>query len=112
VCRVVDVKESGSHQLIGVNASSAQFPRPLLYGETAVHPVMVLNNKSPKSLDKIESSVYGCSTYSRDFLASRVMLPQISEGDTLVFGDAGAYCASLYTRFLGFNEAEEFFYEN
>ena len=37
VCKVVDVKKRGEHQLLGVNASCVQFPRPLFYTETAYH---------------------------------------------------------------------------
>jgi diaminopimelate decarboxylase len=42
VCRVTDVKRRGERQLVGVDASSAQFPRPLLYPDSARHPHTLL----------------------------------------------------------------------
>jgi diaminopimelate decarboxylase len=43
----------------------------------------------------------GKTTYSRDILA-RCRLPNdICVGDLLVFEDAGAYCSSMTSRFLG-----------
>lgn len=112
VCRVTDVKQRGDRQLVGVNASSAQFPRPLLYPDSARHPVTLLHatargNGRPGLL----SSVYGCSTYSRDFLARDVMLPKAEIGDIVVLGEAGSYCAAMYLHFLGFPQAKEIFYD-
>lgn len=109
VCRVTDVKRRGRQQLVGVDASSAQFPRPLFYPDTARHPILVLRGQTVISGETRESSVYGCSTYSRDFLARSVALPPLCVGDTVIFGQAGAYCAACSTRFLGFQPAEEVF---
>lgn len=103
VCRVNDVKRRDGLQLVGTDASSAQFPRPLFYPDEARHPVTLLG----QAAEAIRSSVYGCSTYSRDFLARDVELPPARIGDLLVFGQAGAYCASAHTAFLGFPAAEE-----
>ncbi|MEN8230422.1 MAG: hypothetical protein ABFS38_19830 [Bacteroidota bacterium] len=109
VCRVVDVKDHGNKQLIGVNASSVQFPRPLFYPDEAYHPVKILHGNGC-SVDKsgITSSIFGCSTYSRDFLARDISLPQTSKGDIIILGHAGAYCATAHTDFLGFPKAKEF----
>ena len=110
VCKVVDIKNRGSHQLIGVNASCVQFPRPLFYPDSAFHPVSILHKTdSTDSELKLESSIFGCSTYSRDFLARNILLPQISVGDIVVLGYAGSYCATAHTSFLGFPQAEEYF---
>ncbi|MBU1070480.1 hypothetical protein KJ975_13010 [Myxococcota bacterium] len=104
--RVTDVKHRNGRQLIGVNASSAQFTRPLLYPDDAYHPVFRLNGQDGPLMD---TSVYGCSTYSRDFLAHDIKLPEVEEEEWLVFSLAGSYCASSYTRFLGFEQIEEIF---
>jgi diaminopimelate decarboxylase len=112
VCRVVDVKRRGKRQLVGVNASSVQFPRPLLYPESARHPVWLLRaRQSTNGVPWVESDVYGCSTYSRDFLARAVSLPPATEGDIVVLGDAGSYCAAMFTHFLGFPQPKEIFYD-
>jgi diaminopimelate decarboxylase len=110
VCRAVDIKVRGDRQLIGVNASSAQFPRPLFYPDSARHPVTLFHaNATLNGKPGLPSSVYGCSTYSRDFLAQDVVLPRAEIGDIIVLGDAGSYCAAAYTHFLGFPQPREIF---
>lgn len=110
VCRVTDVKQRNGRQLIGVDASSAQFPRPLFYPDDARHPVALLDHATEVDLASSRlTSVYGCSTYSRDYLARDVQLPAAAVGDLLVFSQAGSYCASAHTHFLGFPVAPEFF---
>jgi diaminopimelate decarboxylase len=108
-CRVTDVKMRGGHQFIGVGASSTQFPRPLFYPDSAYHPAVTLREGRIVAGDTITSSVYGCSTYSRDFLARDTALPAAKIDDWIVLGNAGSYCASAHTRFLGFPPAEEVF---
>jgi diaminopimelate decarboxylase len=51
--------------------------------------------------------VCGNSTYSRDFLARGVRMPLPSIGDKLAFLDAGAYCRSMITEFLGKDRPNE-----
>lgn len=107
ICQVTDIKYRYGKRYIGVNASSAQFPRPLMYPETAVHPCGLLEQRG--SILEDECYIYGCSTYSRDFLARSIRLSEVQEGDTLVFANAGSYCAGMHTRFLGFDPAEEIY---
>lgn len=110
VCRVTDVKVREKDFFIGVNASSVQFPRPLLYPETAFHPTVIIRNGVQVIAENMKStSVYGCSTYSRDFLVRNIMLPKAETGDIIVLGNAGSYCASSFSQFLGFEKPEEFF---
>jgi diaminopimelate decarboxylase len=108
-CRVTDVKVRGGSQFIGVHASSTQFPRPLFYPESACHPVAILRGKRVTNGQAVPSNVYGCSTYSRDFLAREALMSRAEIGDWVVLGNAGSYCASAHTRFLGFPPAEEIF---
>jgi diaminopimelate decarboxylase len=110
VCKITDIKIRNNQQLIGVNASSVQFPRPLFYPESAYHPVSILSrfdNVSDKN-GRL-SSVFGCSTYSRDYLARDVELPLAHIGDIVILGNAGSYCSTAHTSFLGFPKAEEYF---
>ena len=110
VCNVSDLKKRGDKQLVGVNASTVQFSRPLLYPEIAHHPVMIIrdgvqlisDNKSP-------TTIYGCSTYSRDIFSDKTELPELKIGDIVVFGNAGSYSASSHMQFLGFPKPEEIF---
>lgn len=57
----------------------------------------------------LNSKVSGCSTYSKDYLSHEASLPESEIGDYLVFENAGAYCASMYTTFLGFEKPKEIF---
>jgi diaminopimelate decarboxylase len=110
VCRVTDVKKRSSNTFVGVNASSVQFPRPLLYPDIPNHPVNVLRDRQIISNGlKYRTSVYGCSTYSRDFLCRNADMPLCRIGDLVVFGNAGSYCASSYLEFLGFTKPREYF---
>ena len=110
VAKVVDVKHRNNRQLIGVNASVVQFPRPLFYPDNAFHPVNIIHtNGTIPSNKSVKSVIYGCSTYSRDFLAHDVDVPTVHPDDIVVFGHAGSYCASAHTEFLGFPKAKEFF---
>ncbi len=107
VCRVTDVKLRGEHQLVGVDGSSAQFPRPLLYPDSAWHPHLLLPADGRDAGRAVPAKIYGCSTYSRDFLVWEGALPPAQPGDVVVIGHAGAYSASLHTQFLGFPPALE-----
>jgi diaminopimelate decarboxylase len=110
VSKITDIKMRNNQQLIGVNASSVQFPRPLFYPDSAYHPVSILSRfNSTSGITGRLSSIYGCSTYSRDYLARDVDLPLARIGDIVILGHAGSYCSSAYTSFLGFPKAEEYF---
>ncbi|MBN1790979.1 MAG: hypothetical protein JW830_10820 [Bacteroidales bacterium] len=110
VCKITDIKMRNNQQLIGVNASSVQFPRPLFYPDSAYHPISIVsrNNTASDKTGRL-SSIYGCSTYSRDYLARDVELPQAHIGDIVILGHAGSYCSTAHTSFLGFPKAEEYF---
>ncbi len=109
ISTVTDIKYRDDKQLVGVNASSAQFPRPLFYPEEAVHPAWLVRGSKLVESMLVKSAVYGCSTYSRDYLSRNIMLPQAMIGDKIIFGNAGAYCNSAHTQFLGFEQAAEYY---
>jgi diaminopimelate decarboxylase len=110
VCNVTDVKKRVNNTLVGVNASVAQFPRPLMYPDIARHPVMIIRDGFQLFEDPFyPTSIYGCSTYSRDLFSKNIQLPELKIGDIVVFGNAGSYSASSYTQFLGFPKPNEYF---
>ena len=110
VCNVTDVKKRENNRLIGVNASTVQFSRPLLYPEIANHPVMIIRDGVQLISDTLNpTSIYGCSTYSRDLFSKNARLPELEIGDIVVFGNAGSYSASSHSQFLGFPKPEEYF---
>ncbi|MBN2545569.1 MAG: hypothetical protein JXB50_07220 [Spirochaetes bacterium] len=109
ICKIIDIKIRNKKQLIGVNASSSQFPRPLFYPDSAFHPVSILSQNFSNKKENIISSIYGCSTYSRDFLARNIKLSEPLIGDIIIISCAGAYSASSFTTFLGFEKPKEYF---
>jgi diaminopimelate decarboxylase len=96
--RVLDVKERPDRTLVCCDASVSIFPRPMFYNE--FHDVSVHGKESEPPSPKLVD-VVGATTYSRDFLAKRVQLPPVEPGDLLVFANAGSYCYSMHTEFLG-----------
>lgn len=110
VCSVTDTKNRPDRKLAGLNASTVQFSRPLLYPEIANHPVSVIRNGEQLfSGETYPTTIYGCSTYSRDIFSNKAILPELQIGDIVVFSNAGSYCASSYMQFLGFPKPEEYF---
>jgi len=109
VCNVTDVKKRDIC-LVGLNASTVQFSRPLMYPDIASHPVIIIRNGIQViSEDLFPTIIYGCSTYSRDLFSRKISLPEILIGDIVVFGNAGSYSASSHSQFLGFQKPEEYF---
>jgi diaminopimelate decarboxylase len=78
----------------------AVFPRPLHHPDSP-HKVRLLLGADGNLGDQDDAVVVGRTTFSRDILAV-CRLPRNAEvGDILVFEDAGAYCWSMASRFLG-----------
>jgi diaminopimelate decarboxylase len=98
---VLDVKERPDRDLICVDSSATLMPRSLFYGE--YHQVAALGKEGEANSGK-PADVVGSTTYSRDFLAKQAALPPLRTGDVLVFQNAGSYCYSMITRFLGQDE--------
>jgi len=110
VCCVTDVKARDNKHFVGVNASTVQFSRPLLYADTAKHPVHIIRDGVLLESEKKNlTTIYGCSTYSRDIFSNNIALPELKIGDIIVFGNAGSYSASSHMQFLGFSKPEELF---
>jgi len=110
VCNITDIKKRENARLTGVNASIVQFSRPLLYPDIANHPVLIIRDGAQLSSESLYSTtIYGCSTYSRDLFSKKAQLPELKIGDIVVFGNAGSYSASSHSQFLGFPKPEEFF---
>ncbi|MBI5856576.1 MAG: diaminopimelate decarboxylase [Sphingobacteriales bacterium] len=85
ITRVNVLKESGEITFAGVDSGLNHFIRPMFYG--AYHEIENISNPSGK---KRKYNVVGniCET---DTFAEDRLLPEIREGDLLVFRNAGAY---------------------
>ena len=78
-CRPAVVVDGGTHQRADMCG---------LYLRTKAHPPVVLaSNKSPRT----PTDVLGCLSLPADVLTEASLLPALSRGDVLAFGNAGAY---------------------
>ena len=96
---VTDTKIRGGHQFITVDTSGTWYPRTMIHGATD-HWVNVAGASSRGPREVLPSSICGCTTYSKDFLA-HLGLPRVWPGTVLEFSSAGAYCESMHLDFLG-----------
>lgn len=83
------MKQSGATKFAGVDSGLNHFIRPMFYG--AWHEI---DNISNPDAEPSHYNVVGniCET---DTFAENRMLPEIREGDILVFKNAGAYCFEM-----------------
>jgi diaminopimelate decarboxylase len=112
---VTDVKQLSGRRLAAVDASVAIFPRPLHHPESP-HRIRQLAPR-PGPEDEagrrgVPTSIVGRTTYSRDILGSCVLPEPLSVGALLCFEDAGAYCQSMISRFLGQPDPVEVFLDD
>ena len=96
--KVIDVKERAGRRFVCCDASISLLPRSIFYG--TYHPVSVLGKEDDTPYES-PTDVVGSTTYSRDYLAKSVSLPKLEIGDVLVFKNAGSYCYSMMSHFLG-----------
>ena len=87
------IKNAGSKIFAGVNSGLNHFIRPMFYG--AYHEIENISNVAG---EKRSYNVVGniCET---DTFAEDRQLPQIHEGDFLVFRNAGAYCFEMSSHY-------------
>lgn len=83
-----------SHRFAYVDAGMNAFPRPAIYG--AEHKTACANKNNT---NLIPYRVFGPVCESGDILARDAHLPQLSEGDCVVFFEAGAYCRSMASHY-------------
>lgn len=96
--RILDIKQRADRLFVSCDASISILPRPFFYG--SYHPVSVLG-KDNEPVCNTTVDIVGCTTYSRDYLARGLSLPKLEVGDVLVFHNAGSYCYSMMSQFLG-----------
>jgi diaminopimelate decarboxylase len=99
ITRVTDIKTLRDTRFVVVDASVAVFPRPF-HHPGSLHAARVIDAREP-SAEPIPSTVVGRTTFSRDILGSYPLPRSLEVGNLLAFEDAGAYCESMSSRFLG-----------
>lgn len=108
--KVTDVKTLLGTRFVVVDASVSIFPRSF-YHPGSQHNAYVLNtaNGEDDRIDDgdgpaISSVVVGRTTFSRDIFGTYNLPTSLKVGSILAFEDAGAYCESMTSRFLGQRE--------
>jgi diaminopimelate decarboxylase len=97
ITRVTDIKHLAGNRFVVVDASVSVFPRPLHHPDS-LHRVRVIEGNGG---EMVPSAIVGRTTFSRDILGSYPLPASLKVGALLAFDDAGAYCESMISRFLG-----------
>lgn len=100
VTKVSEVLERNGKFFIISDSSVSIFPRPHIYPD-AFHFVSVVSKSGKLNRKKIYADICGNTIYSKDILAKNIKINMPNIGDYLVFHDAGAYCYSMRSNFLG-----------
>jgi diaminopimelate decarboxylase len=99
-CQVTDIKERPDRFIINCNASASLIPRSIFYED--YNPVSSVQGKDgTETFYDRPVDIVGSTTYSRDYMAKNVVFPVHDVGDWICFDNAGSYCYSMITRFLG-----------
>ena len=96
ITKVAEVKESRGRTFVLVDGGIHHFLRPALMGSDH----QVYSAARPNAKAEIVADVCGPLCTSKDVIARNARLPKVSEGDLLVFMNAGAY---------GYTESMPFF---
>ena len=102
VARVLHVRERGGRQVV-IDAGMSELIRPALYG--ARHPIAALTSLGREvagelSAEAAPTMVEGPICESTDSLGEH-LLPPLRRGDFVAIRDAGAYAASMSSRYNG-----------
>lgn len=108
VTSITDIKQLNNTRYIVVDASVSVFPRPFHHPDS---PHRALTPFKNGELGFEDTVVVGKTTFSRDILSRSSLSRSLAEGDILVFDQAGAYCDSMRSKFLGQREPENVFVE-
>jgi len=92
--RVTAVKE-GVRRFVGLDAGMNTLLRPALYG--AHHRITVMGKETPAGT----ATLCGRICENTDIFATDIPFPTVSEGDIVLFHDAGAYCSSMAFSYNG-----------
>jgi len=105
---VTDRKRLAGKDIAAVDGSVSVFPRPFHHPDTP-HQIRPLTRPGQNGHRRRKMLVVGRTTFSRDILGSSLLPSNLRSGDLIVISDAGAYSASMASRFLGQPEPHEIF---
>jgi diaminopimelate decarboxylase/aspartate kinase len=95
LARVTQTKAKGGERYVGVDAGMNSLLRPALYG--AHHEIVNLTRLDAAASET--ATIVGPICESGDVLGRDRRLPPSAEGDVLLVADAGAYGASMASRY-------------
>lgn len=108
--RVRSTKNGRDVRYVGVDTTVANFTSPVVHGpHRRVVAVTARGPAARPSPDAPNATVCGCTTYSRDFIARDVALPDVAVGDLLAVLDVGAYGYCMGSHFLNRPKPAEVF---
>ena len=84
-----------------VDASISVFPRPFHHPDS---PHKVIMPFKSTEIDFEDSIIVGKTTFSKDILSKTSLSKNLVVGDVIIFDQAGAYCDSMRSKFLGQQE--------
>jgi diaminopimelate decarboxylase len=102
--RVRSTKPGQGCRYVGVDTTVANFTSSAVHGAHRRVVALAARARVP-----VPSTVCGCSTYSRDFVARDVSLPEVERGDLLAVLDVGAYGYCMASHFLNRPKPAEVF---
>jgi diaminopimelate decarboxylase len=114
VARVLHVRDRGGRQVV-IDAGMTELIRPALYGSH--HPIVALTSRGrPTESDRPATDleptrVEGPICESTDGLGTHD-LPSLQRGDVVAIADAGAYAASISSRYNGRRRPAQVFIES
>jgi diaminopimelate decarboxylase len=112
ITRVTDIKQLLNTRFVVVDGSVSIFPRPL-HHPGSPHRARVLEGAGAHGdAETVPSTVVGRTTFSRDILGSYQLPARLDIGALIAFDDAGAYCESMSSRFLGQRDPVHFISED
>ncbi len=93
ITKVNVMKRSGAISFAGVDSGLNHFIRPMFYG--AYHEIMNISHPhGEKKYYNVVGNICETDTFAEDRL-----LPEVREGDYLVFRNAGAYCFEMSSHY-------------
>jgi diaminopimelate decarboxylase len=101
VTRITDIKILNDIRYVVVDASVSIFPRPFQHPDSPHQVIVPFKNNAQEYADAV---VVGRTTFSRDIMSKMPLIRNLHIGDIILFDQAGAYCDSMRSKFLGQNE--------
>lgn len=101
VARVVSAKWLDGRQIVGVDTSVSNLSVLSVHGGyRRIVPLVGSEADSNYEPHVFDSDVCGNTTFSRDYLGKKCMLPKLNAGDLVAILDSGAYGFAMTSHFL------------